>query len=188
MYGPRTGRRNGVHDNVTPGQFVKETAASAPLLKMVDDRVMRVRAEVDERDLQKVCLGQRAKVTTDAFKGVSLTAEVTQVSPRIGRRTIPDRRSRRRGGRDIREVMLTFESKTRDGPLGCGCWSLPQMLSASRHVCPKRYYHASSQPPPYPPPLAGEGSSVGALRTLVLLAALASQPTSGPSRCVSPAI
>ena len=40
--------------NVTPGQFVKDPTALVPLLKMVDDRILRVRAEIDEQDLQKI--------------------------------------------------------------------------------------------------------------------------------------
>jgi multidrug resistance efflux pump len=47
--------------NAMPGQFIT-TTASATLLSIVDDSVLRVRAEVDEHDLAKICGGQRAKL------------------------------------------------------------------------------------------------------------------------------
>jgi len=103
--------------SVTPGQYVAATAPS-PLLKMVDDRVMRVRAEVDELDLGRVCIGQSAKVTADGFKGISLTGTVTQMSPSMGRRTILSGDPAEKADRDVREVVVTLDSTEARWPIG----------------------------------------------------------------------
>jgi HlyD family secretion protein len=103
--------------NATPGQYISSTAP-ALLLRMVDDSILRVRAEVDERDLQKVCLGQRAQVTADGFKGASLPAKVTQINPGMGRRTILTGERTERADRDVRELLLTLESGETRWPIG----------------------------------------------------------------------
>ena len=103
--------------SVTPGQYVAATTPS-PLLRVVDDRVMRVRAEVDELDLGKVCIGQAAKVTADGFKGISLTGKVTQMSPSMGRRTILSGDPAEKADRDVREVVVTLDSTESRWPIG----------------------------------------------------------------------
>jgi multidrug resistance efflux pump len=103
--------------SAAPGQFV-EAAAATPLLKMVDSRVLRVRAEVDERDLQKVCLGQHAEVTSEAFKGLTLSAHVTQMTPGMGRRTMAPGDRIQKGDEDVRQVMLTLTPHEMRWPVG----------------------------------------------------------------------
>jgi HlyD family secretion protein len=99
------------------GQFIAATVPTT-LLKMVDDSILRVRAEVDERDLQKVCLDQRAKITADGFKGVSLSATVTQVNPAMGRRTILTGDKVEKADSDVRELLLTLGSGEARWPIG----------------------------------------------------------------------
>ena len=62
--------RNGIilTTHVTPGQYIASTTPTM-LLKMVDDSEYRVRAEIDERDLEKICIDQPAKVTADGHRG-----------------------------------------------------------------------------------------------------------------------
>ena len=103
--------------NATPGQFVT-SAAPTVLLTMVDDSALRVRAELDEHDLQKVCDGQRARVTADGFKGVSLAAKVTQINPGMGRRTILTGERAEKSDRDVRELMLMLETGQARWPIG----------------------------------------------------------------------
>jgi multidrug resistance efflux pump len=102
---------------VTPGQFIASTAPTV-LLKMVDDSILRVRAEVDERDLQKVCPDQRARVTADGFKGVTLAAKVIRINPGMGRRTILTGDKAEKADRDVRELLLTLESVEARWPIG----------------------------------------------------------------------
>lgn len=103
--------------NATPGQYIS-SASPTLLLRMVDDSVLRVRAEVDERDLQKVCLDQRANVTADGYRGESLPAKVTQINPGMGRRTILTGERTERADRDVRELLLTLEAGETRWPIG----------------------------------------------------------------------
>jgi multidrug efflux pump subunit AcrA (membrane-fusion protein) len=103
--------------NVTPGQYISAVTPQL-LLRMVDDTVLRVRAEVDERDLRKICLGQRAKVTADGYKGDTLTAMVSQINPGMGRRTILTGERGERADRDVREILLTLDSTSARWPIG----------------------------------------------------------------------
>jgi multidrug resistance efflux pump len=100
-----------------PGQFIT-TAAPATLLSVVNDGVLRVRAEIDEYDLAKICLGQHAEVTADGFKGTTLSAEVTQINPAMGRRTILSGDPAEKSDRDVREALLTLDSNTIRWPIG----------------------------------------------------------------------
>jgi HlyD family secretion protein len=55
--------------NVSRGQLVS-TMVPVTLLTMVDDSTRRVRAFVDESEISKICLRQRAHVTADAVPGI----------------------------------------------------------------------------------------------------------------------
>ncbi len=59
---------------------VVDTPAS--LFWIGEPRPLRVTAEVDEEDIARIRLGQRALLRADAFPGQVLPAEVTQVTPK----------------------------------------------------------------------------------------------------------
>jgi HlyD family secretion protein len=103
--------------NVTAGQYISATTP-VPLLRMVDVRVLRVRAEVDEQDVAKICLGQTARVTADGFKGITSTGKVTQMNPGMGRRTILSGDPTEKADRDVREVLVTLDSTESRWPVG----------------------------------------------------------------------
>jgi len=100
-----------------PGQFVSATVPT-PLLRFVDDRKLRVRAEVDERDLGKLCPRQVATITADGFPGVSLAATVYRINPGMGRRTVLSGDPAEKSDRDVREVMLSVDQGAQELPIG----------------------------------------------------------------------
>lgn len=102
--------------NVTPGQLVAASSA-LPLVQLVDDRVLRVRAEVDERDLRQVYVGQRARITATGYDDMSLVAEVSQISPGMAARTIPDEPAEKHN-REIRLIFLTLPANEMRWPIG----------------------------------------------------------------------
>jgi HlyD family secretion protein len=61
---------------VTPGQFIS-AAAPQTLLELIDGDQRGVRADVDERDIARICLQQGAVVTAENFPAAPLDA-VTQ--------------------------------------------------------------------------------------------------------------
>jgi multidrug resistance efflux pump len=90
-----------------PGQFLS-LAVPAPLLQILPEGTLRVRAEIDQRDLARVCENQPAIVTTEAVPNASIRAEVESISPVLIPRTIavPD------AGKDVEAVILTMERPT----------------------------------------------------------------------------
>ncbi len=62
-----------------------------PLARIGDVSRLSVRADVDEFDVSRVGVGQRASITSDAYPGQSFDGEVVRVSGRMGRRNLtPD--------------------------------------------------------------------------------------------------
>jgi HlyD family secretion protein len=59
-----------------------------PILSIGDKKVLRVRVEVDETEVSKVRLGQRAYVTADAFGNQKFWGRVVRVGEQLGRKNI----------------------------------------------------------------------------------------------------
>ncbi len=59
-----------------------------PLLTLGDTHKLRVRMDVDERDIGKIKLGAAAFVTADAFPGIKFSGTVLEVGRRMGRKNI----------------------------------------------------------------------------------------------------
>src|SRR5215467_11934683 len=71
---------------VNPGQFLS-LAVPATLLRIIADGALRVRVEVDPRDVARVCAGQPATVTAEAFPNLSIRAQVEAIGPMLTART-----------------------------------------------------------------------------------------------------
>jgi multidrug resistance efflux pump len=96
-----------------PGQFLS-LAVPAPLLQILPEGTLRVRAEIDQRDLARVCENQPAIVTTEAFPNASIRAEVESISPVLIPRTIAVPGA----GKDVEAVILTMETTNLRLPIG----------------------------------------------------------------------
>ncbi len=70
-----------------PSEFMS-LAVPAPLLQLAPNAKVQVRAEVDPRNLQRVCLAQPASVTVDAFPNIVIHAQVELINPAISNRTL----------------------------------------------------------------------------------------------------
>jgi HlyD family secretion protein len=110
------------------GRFLS-LAVPEPLLRMAADDPLRVRAEIELRDLGRVCVSQRAAVTAEAFPNTSIRAQVASISPEVTARTIatagPETRPR-----EVVDVMLNVEPGGPALPIG-----LPVMVRFE--PCPK---------------------------------------------------
>jgi multidrug resistance efflux pump len=76
-----------------------------PLFSLADISGRRVRAEVDERDIGKVHLGQQVMVTSDAYPEQRFTGSVTDLSSSMGRKSIVTGDPVDKSDRDILEVV-----------------------------------------------------------------------------------
>jgi multidrug resistance efflux pump len=69
-----------------PGE-VAGPATEQPVLLLADLSRLRVRAFVEELDANRLRVGQDATITADGLPGKHLAGKVTQVAPRMGRRS-----------------------------------------------------------------------------------------------------
>ena len=91
---------------VTPGQFIS-AAVPQTLLELIDKDQRGVRADVDERDVSRICLKQGAVVTSENFPGAQ-----DAVTESIGEMAAP---SHERG---VREVTLASTNGSLNWPVG----------------------------------------------------------------------
>lgn len=78
---------------------------STPLILFGDKTEMRVRAELEERDLVNVRVGQKVVVRTDAHPGKDFVGKVTSMGGALGARNIATRGPRRPSDIDVLEVI-----------------------------------------------------------------------------------
>jgi len=74
-----------IERTVTNGQFVGSD--TAPLLTLADVSSVWVTADVFERDLRKVAMGQKADVTTTAYPDEQFSAEVSRIGSTVDAQT-----------------------------------------------------------------------------------------------------
>jgi HlyD family secretion protein len=94
---------------------VGEMAAPNPELALVvlgDLTSLRVRAELVERDIDKVRVGQTAVVTSDAFPGRQFEARVTEVGRAMSIPHVSQRGPRRPNDVEVLEVLVDLVNPT----------------------------------------------------------------------------
>jgi HlyD family secretion protein len=64
------------------------TQFDSPIVTLADDRVRRVRVDVDEADIGRIAVGQSAYVTADAFGDRRFPGKVVRVGRLLGRKNI----------------------------------------------------------------------------------------------------
>ena len=64
------------------------TQFDSPIVTIADDRVRRVRVDVDEADIGRIALGQAAYVTADAFGDRRFPGTVVRVGQLLGRKNV----------------------------------------------------------------------------------------------------
>jgi HlyD family secretion protein len=80
-----------------------------PLLVMGDTRTMRVRMDVDERDVARVALGSPAYATASAFPGRRFPGKVVEIGRRMGRKNVRSDDPTERIDTKILEVVLELD-------------------------------------------------------------------------------
>jgi HlyD family secretion protein len=100
-----------------PGESFS-TITPKPLFTMSDLSGRRVRAEVDEKDITKVSLGQTVEVTTDAHSGRKFTGVVSKLASTMGRKRILSGDPAEKSDRDVLEVMVDLGEAGNQLPLG----------------------------------------------------------------------
>jgi multidrug resistance efflux pump len=92
-------------------------AVPEPLLHMVQDDPLRVRAEVDLRDLGQVCDALSATVSAEPFSNASIRVQVASISRVVNSRTIA-KRDADTHGKDVISVTLNLARDGQALPIG----------------------------------------------------------------------
>ncbi len=134
-----------------------------PLFTIADDSVRRVRAEVDERDIGKVKLGQVSSITADAFPGQTFEGHVVEISRGMVPKSVLSDDPTQKVDREVLEVVIE---------LGGNSSPLPVGLRVTAEIGSKTV--AFSAPATGSPPPAGGDEAIAAKS--IPVAAYATQP------------
>jgi ABC exporter DevB family membrane fusion protein len=91
-----------VGEYYTPGQ-------SEPILVLGDTSKLRVRMDVDERDVGKVSLGKSAYAVVDAYPNKKFSGKVTEIGRRMGRKNVRTDEPTERLDTKILEVVIDLD-------------------------------------------------------------------------------
>jgi len=94
------------------------TLLPRPLFSLADDSSRRVRAEVDEEDIGKVTLGQRAIVSANGFQGRRFDGRIVELAHLMGRKTVFSGDPAEKVDRDILEVIIELDQSAKELPIG----------------------------------------------------------------------
>lgn len=95
-----------------PGESVSPDSQAPAILTVADTRRLRVRIEVDERDIAGLTVGQRGWVTAAAFGNRRFPGTVVRVGSLLGRKAITTDEPSERTDTKVLETLLELESGT----------------------------------------------------------------------------
>ncbi len=93
------------------------TMFDTPILTVADDSVLRARVDVDEVDVARIRVGQRAYVTADGYPGRKFWGEVVRVGRLLGRKNLRTNEPTERVDTKILETLIELEN-ARELPVG----------------------------------------------------------------------
>ena len=102
--------------NINPGELAAPSALQ-PLLSIANLSTLNVRAELDERDISEIKVGQTASVRAAAFPGKEFAGTVMSIAPMVEPSRLSARGSNSRADVDAVEVVVKL---TQPGPLATG--------------------------------------------------------------------
>jgi len=94
---------------IREGELYSFQGGVEPLVIMGDTRKLRVRMDVDERDIARVALGAAAYVVADAFGARKFTGQVVEVGRRFGRKNVRTDDPVERNDTKILEVVIQLD-------------------------------------------------------------------------------
>ena len=91
-----------------PGESFS-TLVPRPILTLADTSRLRVRAEVDERDVPRVFVGQRVMVRGEAWDDAGVPGVVARLGAQMGRKTARSGDPAEKSDRDVLEVVIDLD-------------------------------------------------------------------------------
>lgn len=105
---PQAGRVLRVH--LLPGETVS-AVTPRPVISLADLSRLRVRAEVDERDLGRLRIGQAVAVYADAFPEKQFAGRVVSFGALMGRKRVRTGDPAEKSDRDVLEVLIELAER-----------------------------------------------------------------------------
>src|SRR5690348_1379295 len=94
------------------------TVTPRPLFSLADTSARHIRAEIDERDVDRVSLGQQVVIEADALDGQKLKGSVGKISDMMGRKSISTGDPADKSDRDVLEAVIDLDDNSRALPIG----------------------------------------------------------------------
>lgn len=94
------------------------TLTPRPLFSLADTSSRHIRAEVDERDVDRLSVGQKVLIQADALDGTKVTGSVARISAMMGRKSISTGDPSDKSDRDVLEAVIDLQENTRQLPIG----------------------------------------------------------------------
>jgi HlyD family secretion protein len=94
------------------------TVTPRPLFSLADTSSRRIKAEIDERDVGKVSIGQKVVIQAAALDGKRLNGSVVRISAMMGRKSISTGDPSDKSDRDTLEAVIGLEDNTLSLPIG----------------------------------------------------------------------
>ena len=91
-----------------PGESIS-VFVPRPIVSVANVTALRIRAEVDERDIARVREGQRARVMIDAFPDQPFNGTVRRIGSLMGRKTVRAGDPAEKADRDVLEVLIDID-------------------------------------------------------------------------------
>jgi len=102
--------------NINPGELAAPSALQ-PLMMIANLTTLNVRAEIDERDISEIRVGQVASVRAEAFPGREFSGTVASIAPLVEPSRLGTRGPNTRSDVDAVEVIIKLGQP---GPLAAG--------------------------------------------------------------------
>ena len=80
-----------------------------PIISVADTSQLRVRAEVDERDIGRVQINQRVRIIADAYPGHFFSGRVSTICNVMGRKSVRTGDPAEKSDRDVLEVLIDLD-------------------------------------------------------------------------------
>src|ERR1700675_3935994 len=94
------------------------TVPPRPLFSLADTSSRHIKAEIDERDVDKVSLGQNVIIQADALDGKRLNGSAGRISAMMGRKSISTGDPSDKSDRDVLEAVIDLEGNPLSLPIG----------------------------------------------------------------------
>jgi ABC exporter DevB family membrane fusion protein len=93
------------------GESISDST-SVPIVTLADTSTLRVRVDVDETDISKIRIGQRAYVTADAYDEKKFTGRVVRIGQILGKKNIRTDEPTERVDTKILEMLVDLDPGT----------------------------------------------------------------------------